>query len=204
MSLNYYGGLAVFSITNPRLVISADGTGELRGDLSGYETDRTALTKLPLQPREDVQIATFKSVHIDESGSLTVSPEFAGREIEVPEGHRPQNRSVAGWGAWPQEFVDFQFKTGLSSYWYSSGGSSDSAKVPHPITIDFDAKTDQNSTPTPTPSSSESSDGPAWLRILGGTLVILSSVISALSLVGMLLLNAYPDLRKHLPSIGLN
>ena len=211
MSFNYYGGLAVFSITNPRLVTNADGTGELRGNLSGYETDRTALTKRPLQPRKDVQIATFKHVHIDGAGSITVSPEFAGREIEVPEGHRPQNRSVAGWGAWPQEFVDFQFETGLSSYWYSSGGSSDSAKVPHPVTFDFGTTADQDSTtpppPAPEPPASNpsgSSDTPAWLGILGKTLVVLSSVISALSLVGMMLLNAYPDLRKYLPSIGPN
>ena len=54
------------------------------------------------------------------------------------------------------------------------------------------------------PTPSESSDGPSWLRILGGTLLALSSVISALSLVGMMLLNAYPDLRKYLPSIVPN
>ena len=107
--------------------------------------------------------------------------------------------------------MDFQFETGLSSYWYSSGGSSDSAKVPHPVTFDFGTTADQDSTTTPTPTPeppmptpSESSDGLSWLRILGGTLLALSSVISALSLVGMLLINAYPDLRKHLPPIGPN
>lgn len=211
MSFNFFGGLSVFSITNPRLVVNSGGTGELRGDLSGYGSDRIKLTKRPLAPRQDMQIATFKNVHIDGTGSVVVSPEFAGREIDVDPGQKPQIRSGAGWGAWPQEFVDFQFETGLSSFWYTSGGSTDAAKAPHPITIGFDTKTDQNSTPTPMPSpeppaasSAEPSEGPAWLRILGGTLVVLSSVISALSLVGILLLNAYPDLRKHLPPIGLN
>lgn len=211
MSFNFFGGLSVFSITNPHLVVNSGGTGELRGDLSGYRSDRVKLTKHPLAPRQDVQIATFKNVHIDGTGSVVISPEYAGREIEVEQGNRPQVRSGAAWGAWPQEFVDFQFETGLSSFWYTSGGSTDAAKVPHPITVDFDAKTEQDPTITPIPSPeppkpvpSESSDVPAWLRILGGTLVVLSSVISALSLMGVLLLNAYPDLRKHLPPIGLN
>ena len=83
--------------------------------------------------------------------------------------------------------------------------------VPHPVTFDFGTTADQDSTtpppPAPEPPASNpsgSSDTPAWLGILGKTLVVLSSVISALSLVGMMLLNAYPDLRKHLPPIGPN
>ncbi len=68
---------------------------------------------------------------------LTIQPDYAGVEVTIPEGGSPQNREAAGWGAWPQGFVDFQLQTGLSSYWYSSGGSADPKKPPLPLTVDF-------------------------------------------------------------------
>ena len=43
----------------------------------------------------------------------------------------------AYWGAWPQSFVNFQNGTGLGSYFYASGGSTDSHKVEEPVTVAY-------------------------------------------------------------------
>ena len=66
-----------------------------------------------------------------------MTPDYAGVEVEVPMRHAPQNRTVAGWGAWPQPFVDYQAQTGLAAYWYSSGGIADPDKPPAPFAVDF-------------------------------------------------------------------
>ncbi len=58
--------------------------------------------------------------------------------MTVPQGATPQNRTTPGWGSWPEEFVGFQLETGLSSYWYSSGGAADPKKPPLPLTVDFE------------------------------------------------------------------
>jgi hypothetical protein len=52
-------------------------------------------------------------------------------------GGAPQNRTVEGWGAWPASFIDFHYHTGLSSYWYSSGGAADAKKTPAALTITY-------------------------------------------------------------------
>lgn len=138
-SVNFYGGLVPFTVSDPVLAIDEDGDGTLKGDLSGYAAsmanpnDRT-----PIPPVEDVTIATFSDVEVDPDGELEVQPDYAGVEVEIPSGATQQNRSVAGWGAWPQAFVDFQLDTGLSSYWYSSGGAADAYKSPKPFLVGFD------------------------------------------------------------------
>jgi len=137
-SANFYGGLVPFTITDPELTVATDGTAALIGDLSGYGSSQANPDeKVKLEPAADVVIATFARVELDPAGVLTVTPNYAGVEVTVPAGQAAQNRSAAGWGAWPQSWVDYQFKTGLSSYWYSSGGQADAKKPALPITVDF-------------------------------------------------------------------
>lgn len=57
----------------------------------------------------------------------------------VAQDYAEQVRTGDHWGAWPQEFVDFQFATGLSSYWYSSGSGFDPKKAPNAFLVDFSA-----------------------------------------------------------------
>ncbi|GAA3669178.1 HtaA domain-containing protein [Microbacterium marinilacus] len=142
-SVNFYGGLVPFTIADPLLTVDADGTGTLVADLTGYASSQeNATEKVRLEGvYEDVVIATFRDVDVDVEGAVTISPDYAGVEVAVPESVSAQNRTVDGWGAWPQSFVDFQLDTGLSSYWYSSGGVADGKKAPTAFTVDLTGAT---------------------------------------------------------------
>lgn len=141
-SVNFYGGLVPFTVTGLRLIVAADGTVRLVGDLSGYASSiSNPGEREPMTPVADVVIATFSGLHLDPAGRFTVTPDYAGVAVTVPAGTTPQDRTVAGWGAWPQAFVDFHVVSGLSSYWYSSGGAADPSKPPAPFVVDFSAAT---------------------------------------------------------------
>lgn len=135
-SINFYGGLVPFTITNPVLTWDAHGTGTLTGDLSGWGSSMdNPDVKFPLEPALGATIATFSNATIDQSGTFSATPDYAGVEVTTTDDASPQLRTGDGWGSWPQSFVDFQFKTGLSSYWYSSGGAADAWKAPSPLTV---------------------------------------------------------------------
>ncbi|PWD50194.1 hypothetical protein C8046_05475 [Serinibacter arcticus] len=134
-SVNMYGGMVPFTIVDPQVTIAANGTGELVADLVGYASTMANPVKVPLAPVADVTIATFSGVSLNPAGRTTITPRYEGERVTVPAGTTQQNRQVAGWGSWPQEFVDFQVATGLSSYWYSSGGAADPDKKPLPFTL---------------------------------------------------------------------
>jgi hypothetical protein len=143
-SVNFYGGLVPFTIADPEIYFGGDGTGYLSATLEGCSSSMVNPNECTaLEPRREAIIATFQGVTLDPFGKMTIQPDYAGVEVEVGEGGTPQNREVAGWGAWPGEFVGFQLQTGLSSYWYSSGGAADAKKPPLPLTVDF------GGTPTP-------------------------------------------------------
>jgi hypothetical protein len=170
-SVNFYDGLVPFWFSDPVLTVAADGTAQLTADLDGYAASMgNPNNRTPLDLVEDVPIGTFEAVEIDPTGRFAITPDYAGVEVEVPAGYTPQNRTAAGWGAWPQEFVDFHIATGLSSYWYSSGGAADSVKPAAPMTIDF---TDAVEVETPV------SVDPAVSVTLGDTSVAFGTATSA-------------------------
>jgi Htaa len=152
-SVNFYGGLVPFAFTDPELVVDADGAGNLIADMSGCESSQANPNDCtPFAAVPDVTVATFSGVEVDPAGAVTIAPDYAGVEVTVSVPFVPQDRVVAGWGAWPQSFVDFQVKTGLSSHWYSSGGAFDPYKAPDPFTVDFDGEA-LPSEPRPEPTS---------------------------------------------------
>ncbi|WP_167382117.1 HtaA domain-containing protein [Corynebacterium suranareeae] len=148
-SINFYDGLVPFTITDPHLEVSAAGMGVLTGDLTGYEVEmsnpneKTPLTDL----YDDVTIATFSGVSIDPEGVVTITPDYDGVLADIPADVTPQVTTGAGWGAWPQGFLDFHFDTNLSSYWYSSGGAGDSKKAPMSFDVDFTNASDSGEQP---------------------------------------------------------
>lgn len=150
-SVNFYSGSAPFSIENPTLVVKPDGTGELTATLSGCKASKSNPEAgcVPFAPVPGAQVATFSGASIDPDAALTIVPNYAGVEVEASP--TAQNRSVEGWGAWPQSMVDFQDQTNLSSYFYSSGGKDDPGKPPLPFVVDF--KGPKPTPPTPQPSS---------------------------------------------------
>lgn len=140
-SVNFYGGLVPFTFTDPALLVDADGAGTLSAAMSGCESSQANPTECtPFAAVPDVTVATFSGVEVDPTGAVTIAPDYAGVEVTVPTPFVPQNRLVAGWGSWPQPFVDFQVKTGLSSHWYSSGGTFDPHKAPSPFVVDFNGE----------------------------------------------------------------
>lgn len=137
-SVNFYGGLVPFWFTDPVLEVAADGTGTLRADLDGYGSSQADPNqRTPLDEVPGVRVATFDDVELDPAGAVVVAPAYDGVEVDLPASATPQHRSGAGWGAWPQPFVDFHLATGLASYWYSSGGAADGHKAPAPVTVDL-------------------------------------------------------------------
>jgi hypothetical protein len=141
-SVNFYSGMVPFTIEDPRLVVGADGTGELLATLQGCASSQAepgVCTTLPAA--SDVQVATFHDAHVNRAGELTVTPDYAGVEVDTG-ASTPQNRTEAGWGSWPQSFVDFQLQNGLSSYWYSSGSGEDAKKVPLPFGVALGVEVD--------------------------------------------------------------
>ncbi|GAB3512930.1 hypothetical protein [Phytohabitans suffuscus] len=140
LSLNFYGGLVPFTIEDPVVTVAADGSGQVVATLFGYASSMENPTvKVPLDPVTGIVVADLSDVNAGGTG-FTVTPDYAGVEYEPPAGSggTPQNRTVAGWGSWPDSWVDFHYETGLTSYWYSSGGSADPYKAPTAITISYD------------------------------------------------------------------
>ena len=136
-SVNFYGGLAPFTISDPVLEVDGDGEGTLSADLVGCASSQANPNECtPLPPAADITVATFSGVEVDPGGELTVTPDYAGVEVNGTAEY-PQNRSEPGWGAWPQPFGDYHLETGLAAYWYTSGGAADPDKPPAPFTVDF-------------------------------------------------------------------
>lgn len=139
-SVNFYGGLVPFTFVDPELEVDPEGAGTLSAEMLGCASSQESSDVCePLAPRPDVTVATFSGVAIDPGGEVSFDPDYEGVEVEVPEGVTPQQREAAGWGAWPQPFVDFHVETGLTSYWYSSGGF-DPHKAPSEFLVDFDGE----------------------------------------------------------------
>lgn len=139
-SVNFYGGLVPFTVTDPELTVDADGSGQLTATLNGCASSQVNPDECtPLTPAADVVLATFHDAEIDPAQPLTIEPDYHGVTVDVEgTGAEPQVRTGPDWGAWPQSFVDFQLETGLSSYWYSSGGAADPDKPPLPLTLKLD------------------------------------------------------------------
>jgi hypothetical protein len=157
-SVNMYGGLVPFTVSAPALTLDADGDGKLAATLAGYASSQANPSeRTPLAPVADVTLATFSGGRIDPSAPSTLTPGYAGVEVDLPAGQAQQLRSGEDWGAWPQSFVDFQVQTGLGSYWYSSGGAADPYKASSPIVLTVTGESDETPAPadpgTPPPAA---------------------------------------------------
>lgn len=147
----YYSGMTRSWITDPKLTVASDGTGTVTATLGGYGTSMDDPDKFEtLTPATNVVIATLTGVDVTPTG-FTVTPDYLGRTITVPEGSVAQVTTGTNAGAFPQSFVDFQVKTGQGSYWYSSGGAADARKPASALSVAYTAAP-VASTPTVTVS----------------------------------------------------
>lgn len=135
-TINFYGTLVPFWIVNPKLVVNANGTGQITATLGGYASDISDPNNRELLPdTANVVVANFSGIANDDVETFTATPAYAGVVYNSP--NTPQNRVIAGWGSWPVSFASFQEQTGLGAYWYTSGSSADARKAPAPFAFDL-------------------------------------------------------------------
>lgn len=156
-SVVYYGGNSIFTVTDPRLEVSA-GEGKLTGKLGGWVSDREDPTVWkPVRPRR-APLATLGEVDVTDTG-LVVEPAYRGVEVS---GSVEQVRSGEDWGSFPAGMVAFLRPLGIDQFWYSTGLSTDGTKLPSPITVGVGGASppeqeqpapEPSPTPTPTPSN---------------------------------------------------
>jgi len=151
-TLNYYGGLVPFFLENPVLKVDAAGKGRITARVGGFTSSMdNPDVKVPLAAEENVVIADLTGVTVVD-GKIVITPDFKGvdyfplKKADDPESGRQAASAIIpsakaanpNWGSWPESFVDFQYRTGLSSYWHTSGLSADPNKPPLPLTIELD------------------------------------------------------------------
>lgn len=145
-TVNFYGPLVPFWITDPKLTVDPGGAGRITATVDGLAASQANPDDPPTQldAVPNVVIAEFANVY--SGGAIATgwsSPtKFLNNTITVPSGATPQVPKTAAnagyWGAWPQAFVDFQQQTGLGSYWYTSGSASIDPKKPQePVTVSY-------------------------------------------------------------------
>jgi hypothetical protein len=155
-TIAFYSGMTQFYVSDPRLVVD-DGVGALTGTLSGFGTSMADPDVFEQLPTREVTLANVRGVDVTQTG-VVMTPDYAGVEIDIePEAAAPQVRTGANWGSFPQDFVDYQMLTGQSSYWYSSGGSTDAFKKALPIEVTYTAEAPPVLTPVVTTQPAESS-----------------------------------------------
>lgn len=148
-TINAYGGLVSWYFEDPVLELNATGNGTITARAGGFGSSMAdPNVKVPLAPRDGVEIATVRGASIVD-GQLSIDPVYPGVDYfpltdpvdqnsprttvsAIPDAAKANN---ASWGSWPESFVDFQYATGLSSYWHSSGLSADPNKPPLPIDV---------------------------------------------------------------------
>lgn len=133
----YYSGMTYFTVSDPHLVVTG-GDGTITATLGGFAADMNDPTEWGALPDTSVTLATLSDVDVTDAG-LVVTPDYVDVDYDAPEGATPQaaktSANAAYWGSFPQSFVDFQQRTGSSSYWYASGGSADARKVTLPLQV---------------------------------------------------------------------
>ena len=163
----FYSGMTYWSVSDPKLTVTQDGKGKLTGTASGYGADMDDLSKWEKLKSETITLATFSGLDVGKAvkdGGFTVTPDYLGVEYNAGDGITPQDRTGSEWGSFPKSFVDFNVKTGQSSYWYSSGGIADARKPALPLTVAFD-----NSFEPPAPEPAKPGQSAAGAGATGST-----------------------------------
>lgn len=136
-SVVFYSGFTFFHVSDPTLVVR-DGRARVTATLSGYGSDQADQSVWRAIPARTVTLADLGTIDLKGDAGFTVTPAYDRVKVDVGDG-TPQVRSGAGWGSFPQSFVDFQREVGTAAFWYSSGGATDAAKKALPLSVSYDA-----------------------------------------------------------------
>ncbi|WP_159502264.1 hypothetical protein [Microbacterium sp. 18062] len=140
-----YGGIVPWYIQDP--VLTIDGDTRSAG-LTATVGGKAARMDDPsqshdLEPTSGVTVLELDDVSLID-GAVTGTPRYVGVdyfplvEADDPDSGREAVSAISDsvkaanpeWGSWPTSFVDFHYRTGLSTYWHTSGGGADSTKAP--------------------------------------------------------------------------
>lgn len=132
----FYSGLTYWSATDPVLTVKPDGTATLTATASGFGASMDDPDAWEALAPQKVTLANLKGVEVAADGFVKV-PEY--KEVTVPSSVTNQVTTGANWGAFPQDFVEFQGKTGTQPYWYSSGTSADPRKPAAELSVGWSA-----------------------------------------------------------------
>jgi hypothetical protein len=126
------------TFTDPILDIERDGSGTLSFDVSmPAGIDMAGNPTEPAGPARIV-VATFDDVDQLGTGSLSITPDFAGRSYTEPEsGEQSQDCDGTG-GSWPKEFIDFVALAVRQHYYSTSCAGLNLLKQPTPFTISWE------------------------------------------------------------------
>lgn len=138
----FYGGLTYWWFTDPVLEISG-GRGTLTAMAGGYGSSRDDMDQWDRLEPTRITLADLSGVSLRGGKGFTAQPAYRGVEVDVPADAPAQLRTGDDWGAFPQDFVDFQQLTGQQAFWYSSGGARDVAKPAVPLVVSYDAQDPQ-------------------------------------------------------------
>ncbi|WP_160011889.1 Ig-like domain-containing protein [Nocardioides sp. AX2bis] len=131
-----YSGMTFFYVSDPQLDVAADGSGTVSATVGGYATEMDDPTAWEPLPETEVTLAALQGVEVTADG-VEATPAYRQVAYEAPTGATAQARTGTEWGAFPQDFVDFQQSVGQGSYWYSSGGAADVRKVANPLAVSW-------------------------------------------------------------------
>ena len=146
ISANLYDELVPTWFSDLTLSIDAAGSGTLSATVAGYASSlENPDVRQEVAPIPGVVIARFRTTGAG-PGPMTVTPEYLGVRYESTAA--PQVRTTPSWGAWPPAMVAAMERTGTAAYWYSTGSSSDTRKVPAPITFSPGSPTGSTTTTT--------------------------------------------------------
>lgn len=134
----FYGGMTYWWASDPVLTVNADGTARLTATAGGYATSMTDTSQWSRLPATTVTLATMSGVRLTGQG-VTARPAYRGVAVSTPAGAAAQVREGDDWGSFPQDFIDFQGRTGQAAYWYSSGGAADARKPATTLYVSYDA-----------------------------------------------------------------
>ena len=133
ISANLYDELVPTWFSDLTLSIDDAGSGTLSATVAGYASSlENPDVRQEVPPIPGVVIARFRTTGTG-PGPMTVTPDYLGVRYESTA--TPQVRTTPSWGAWPPAMVAAMERTGTAAYWYSTGSSSDTRKVPAPITF---------------------------------------------------------------------
>lgn len=135
-SIVYYSGFVYMTLSDPVLTVT-ESSATLTATMGGHSSSREDTNQWEELDPQVVTVADLprECVTLDGDQGFSVSPEYLGVEYGEPTDAEPQYREGENWGSFPESLVDFARSAGGGQFWYSSGGSFDSSKVPFPVSI---------------------------------------------------------------------